>query len=109
MSKVKNLSAEGVYKQDNGSPWVKIEVTEKLRSKINEFTQHLLKSNYPYDALCWALAEFQLIFEKGHKKYLESEVIEREKKIFDASLDYEELCWFIANLKVYLEEVNLYP
>jgi len=86
-----------------------IEITEKLRSKIDEFTQHLLKSNYPYDTLCWAFAEFQLIFEKGHKKYSESEVIEREKKIFDASLDYEELCWLIANLKVYLEENNLYP
>lgn len=68
-----------------------------------------MKSNYPYDALCWALAEFELIFEKGYKKYSEHEVIEREKTIFNALLDYEQLCWFIANLKVYLEETDLYP
>ena len=68
-----------------------------------------MKSNYPYDTLCWALAEFQLIFEKGHKNYSEHEVIEREKKIFNALIDYDDLCWFIANLKVYLEQIKLYP
>ena len=88
---------------------IKIEITDKLRSEIDEFTKHLVKSNYPYDTLCWALAEFELIFEKGHKNYSESEVIERERQIFDVSLDYEDLCWFIANLKVYLEEIEKYP
>jgi hypothetical protein len=108
MSKAKNLSTKVIIK-DNDSPWIKIVITEKLRAKIDEFTKHLSESNYPYDTLCWALAEFQMIFEKGRKKYLESEVIKREKKIFDVLLDYEELCWLIANLKVYLEEVKLYP
>ena len=68
-----------------------------------------MKSYYPYDALCWALAEFELILEKGQKNYTEHELSEREKEIFDASLNYEEICWFIANLKIYLEEINLYP
>jgi hypothetical protein len=100
---------EDSFKQNNESSMKKIKITEKLRSKIDETTQHLIKSNYPYDALCWALAEFQIIFEKEGKKYSEHEVIEREKNIFNAALDYDEICFFIANLKVYLEEVKLYP
>lgn len=91
------------------SSLIKIKITKKLRKKIDEFAEHLVKINLPYDTMCWALAEFELIFEKGHKHYTEQEVIDREKKIFDVFLDYEELCWFIANLKVYLEHINLYP
>lgn len=87
----------------------KIKITKEIRKKIDEFAEHLVKINLPYDALCWALAEFELIFEKGYKHYTEREVIDREKHIFDVFLDYEELCWFIANLKVYLEHINLYP
>ncbi|MFW9971609.1 MAG: hypothetical protein ACFFDF_15545 [Candidatus Odinarchaeota archaeon] len=66
--------------------------TDKLRSDIDEFAQHLAKRNYPYDTLTWALAEFELIFEKGHKNYSEQEVIDREKIIFNASLDYKDFC-----------------
>ncbi len=109
MSKVKYAPLNGSYKQDKEGSLKTIEITEKLRSKIDELTQHLVKSNYPYDTLCWALAEFEMIFEKGRKNYSEHEVIEREKKIFDSSLDYDDLCWFISNLKIYLEEVKLYP
>ena len=109
MSKVKYTHFNGSYKQDKEGLLKEIEITEKLRSKINELTQHLVKSNYPYDSLCWALAEFELIFEKGRKNYSEQEVIKREKKIFDSSLDYDDICWFIANLKIYLEEIKLYP
>ncbi|MFX1389963.1 MAG: hypothetical protein ACFE9Z_07880 [Promethearchaeota archaeon] len=76
MLEIKNLQIECVYKEDDISPWIKIKITDKLKSRIKKATQHLVKSNYPYDALCWALAEFQLIFEKGHKKYSEHEVIE---------------------------------
>lgn len=109
MSKVKYSSTEGLYKKEKSSSLVKIEITEKLRSKIDELTQHLVKSNYPYDTLCWALAEFQMIFEKGRKNYLEHEVVESAEKIFDVSLDYDDLCFHIANLKIYLEAAKLYP
>ena len=107
MSKVKNYPNEGMYR--DRSSLVKIKINEELRSKIDKATQQLSKSYYPYDALCWALAEFELIFEKGHNNYSEYEVIDREKEIFDISLAYDDLCWFIANLRTYLEEVNLYP
>jgi len=109
MSMEKYSSTKGLYKEDEITTLVKIEITEKLRSKIDEFNHHLLKINYPYDTLCWKLAEFELIFESGCRCYSKHDVIEREKKIFDVSLDYEKLCWIITNFKVYLEEINLYP
>jgi len=109
MLKKEYSMTEGLYQKIKGSPSIEIEISEQLRSRIDEFTSHLLKSNFPYDTLCWALAELQLIFEKGHKNYSESEVIEREKKIFDSTLNYEEICWFIGSLKAYLEENRMYP
>jgi hypothetical protein len=98
-----------LYKNEGVNSLLDLETNEKLRLRIDEFTSHLLNSNYPYDTLCWALAELQLIFEKGHKNYSESEVIEMEKKIFDTTLEYEDICWYIASLKGYLEENCLYP
>jgi len=109
MLEAKFGTAQELSKRNEQSLLKKILITKELRTKIDEFTEYLVKTNFPYDNLCWALAEFELIFENGHKHYTEHEVIAREKKIFDASLDYEELCWFIANLKVYLEYINLYP
>ena len=109
MLETKLDSIQVLGRRNNDSPLKKNLITKELRKEIDETTEHLRKSNYPYDALCWALAEFELIFEKGHKGYSEHEVIEREKKIFDISLEYDEICWFIANLKVYLEQISLYP
>jgi hypothetical protein len=106
---MKNLIVEGIYKEDNISPCLKIEITEKLWSKIKAFTQHLIKRNYPYDTLCWALAEFQIIFEKGRKKFSEQDVIRRAKSILESPLKYEDVCQLISMLKVYLEEAKLYP
>ena len=109
MSKVKYGFSEGLPEQYKEGSLIKVEITEKLKSKIDDFKEHLLNSYYPYDALCWALAEFQLIFEKGKKKYSEREVIKRAEKIFDVLLDYDKICFLIAYLKIYLEEVGLYP
>ncbi|MFX0081134.1 MAG: hypothetical protein ACFE94_05215 [Candidatus Hodarchaeota archaeon] len=87
---------------------VKIELNQKLRSKAKYTAKELSKKYYPYDALCWALAEFQMIFEKGHGSFSEQDVIERVQKIMDSPLSYEKVCWLISMLKVYLEEINLY-
>ena len=109
MLEVKLSSTIGLSKKIKEGLLKEVEINNDLREEIDKFTEHLIMSNYPYDTLCWALAEFELIFEKGHKKYSEHEVIEREKQIFDASLDYDELCWFIARHKVNLERINNYP
>ena len=86
-----------------------IEMDENCRLKIEQFYQHLLDSNFPFDTLCWALAELELIFEKGSKKYSERDVIKRAEKILDSDLDYDTLCWLISRFKIYLEEISLYP
>lgn len=56
-----------------------------------------------------ALAEFQIIFEKGRKKFSEQDVIRRAKSILEFPLKYEDVCQLISMLKVYLEEAKLYP
>jgi len=61
-------------------------MTPNLKLKIKELYKNLLNKNFPFDTICWALAELQLIFEKGRKKYSEKEVIERTKKIFNIYL-----------------------
>lgn len=86
-----------------------IEMDENCRLKIEKFNQHLLDSNFPFDTLCWALAELELIFEKGSKNYSERDVIKRAEKIIDSDLDYDTLCWLISRFKIYLEEIRLYP
>ncbi len=86
-----------------------IELDDKLSLKITKYYETLLNRHFPFDAMCWALAELELIFEKGHNKYSEHELTKRAEKIFDIAKSYDDLCWFIANLKIYLEEIKLYP
>jgi hypothetical protein len=95
--------------EKEGSDLKIIELNENLKLKINENYKRLLRSNFPFDAMSWALAEMQLIFEKGHDNYTEKEVIRIAKKIIDIIPDYDTLCWLTANFKVYLEEIGLYP
>ncbi|MFX1345987.1 MAG: hypothetical protein ACFFBC_08830 [Promethearchaeota archaeon] len=109
MSRVKNVTniIEPVVKENDFR--VCIELDKKLRSKVKFTAKELSSKYYPYDALCWALAEFQMIFEKGDKGFSEQDVINQAEKIMDSSLSYKEVCWLISMLKVYLEETNLYP
>lgn len=86
-----------------------IELNENLKLKIKKNYNQLLKSNFPFDAMTWALAELELIFEKGRGNFNENDVIERAQRIFDNIADYDTLCWVIANFKVYLEEIHQYP
>ncbi|MFX1569157.1 MAG: hypothetical protein ACFFCV_12405 [Promethearchaeota archaeon] len=105
---VSSFNSELLPKEDISSLKV-IEMNEDQKLKIKCFYQHLLKSNFPFDALCWALAELELIFEKGSNNYTESDVVIRTKRIFDSDLDYNSLCWLISRFKTYLEENKLYP
>ena len=59
----KNYFIEDLQKQQKNS-LVKLEITDKLRSKIKNYAQLLENKNYPYDTLCWALAEFELFLKK---------------------------------------------
>jgi len=109
MSKVKNITnlIEPVVRENDFR--VCIELNKRLRSKVKYTAKELSSKYYPYDALCWALAEFQMIFERGDKGFSEQDVINQAEKIMESSLSYEEVCWLISMLIVYLEEANLYP
>ena len=109
MSKAKSPVPDGIFQKNEKNSLKVIELTKELKMKINHFYQHLLNSYFPFDALCWALAELQLIFEKGSKKYFRRDVIKRAEKIIDSDIDYDTLCWLISSFKTYLEEIKLYP
>ena len=53
-----------------------------------------------YEDLCKNLAEIQLIFIKGKKKFTVAEINKKSKEIFKSSSTYEELCWLIAELNL---------
>ncbi len=86
-----------------------IEISDKFKLKIEKYYQHLLESNFPFDALCWALAELELIFENGSKKYSEKDVIKRAEEIIDSDIKYDTLCLLISRFKSYLEVIKLIP
>ena len=88
---------------------LEIEKDKKFREKIEYSANHLLEQEFPYDVLCWELAEFELLLKKGWRLYSEEDVIKRAEKIFDLSPEYHQLCWKISAIKVYLEENDLYP
>ena len=85
----KSIVPKNLFQENEGSSLEVIEITEKRMLKIEQFYHHLLNSNFPFDTLCWALAELELIFEKSSKKYSESDVIKRAEKIFDSDFDYD--------------------
>ncbi|MFX0024684.1 MAG: hypothetical protein ACFE9S_20420 [Candidatus Hermodarchaeota archaeon] len=109
MLKIKSSEYIDLLPKNNIKSFKVIEMNEELMLKNDQFCYHLLNSNFPFDALCWALAELELIFEKGTKKYSERDVIKRAQKIFDSELDYDTLCWSISRLKTYLEWIKSYP
>ncbi len=109
MSKIMRYANEIKRKMDIEDFNLVIEKNDKFKPQVKLATFNLLKKRLPYEDLCWELAEFQLLFEKGRKGYSEKDVYRRAKAIFDSTLTYVELCWLIANLKVYLEQINLYP
>lgn len=82
---------------------------KKFRAQVEQFANYLLNEHLPYDDLCWELAEFQLIYEKGKKKYSEKQIRKKVEMLYEISPSYRELCWIIAMYKVFLAEIKIYP
>jgi len=109
MSKVEFYANKGArYK-----PYVyiigQIKTDSSLRQKVNDETHNLNDDSFPHEDLCWELAEYQLIFEKGFRKYTETEINKRAKRILDSKLSYYDICWLISSFKIYLKENKIYP
>ena len=86
-----------------------IERGDELKTHVDNDAYNLSDEFLPYDVLCWELAEYELIFEKGKGEYSEQDEIERAEEIYDLSLSYLDICWLISGLKVYLERSNKNP
>lgn len=81
---------------------------EHIHSFLDLEAEKLAKRYFPYDDLCWQLAELELISERGIKNYTNREVFQREQEIFDDSPKYIDICWLIAELNTYLKHKGLY-
>ncbi len=82
---------------------------EEFRTRVEQTAYNLLKEQLPYEDLCWELAEFQLLYEKGRGKYNKRELRNKSKRINEVSPSYRQICWIIATYKVWLTEKKLYP
>jgi hypothetical protein len=109
MSKVEFYADKGARYQPFRDIIVKIKADDDLQHIVNSKTHDLSDEIFAYEDLCWELAEYQLIFEKGYKEYNESEINHRAKKILDSKLNYGDICWLISSFKSYLKQHKLYP
>ncbi len=109
MSKIMRYANEIKRKMEIDDFNLVIEKNDKVKPQVKLATFNLLQQRLPYEDLCWELAEFQLIFEKGRKGYSEKDVCRRAKAIFDSTLSYVELYWLICEFKSYLEQEKVYP
>ena len=81
----------------------------KLKNQVELRAKELMHKEFPFDVLCWELAEIQLIIEKSHGNYTRKEVRKMEEKIFNSTISYKEICWIIATLTSFLGQQDLYP
>jgi len=109
MSKIIRYSKEVKRKMDLEDFNLIVEKNDTIKPQVKFATFNLLQERLPYEDLCWQLAEFQLLFEKGRKGYSERDVCRRAKTIFDSTLTYVELCWLICEFKSYLKQEKVYP
>jgi hypothetical protein len=109
MSKVEFYANKG----ERYRPYVDIighvKTDENLKEQVTDKTHNLSNELISYEDLCWELAEYQLIFEEGHNKYSEKDVINKAKEIFNSKLNYRDICWLISSFKTYLKENKLFP
>ena len=74
-----------------------------LKERINVAAYFLAQKNYPYDKLCWLLAERQL-FAQGDPRYTVKEKIrEKAAEIYHNTPPYDVLVWLIAELDILLK------
>ncbi|TFG01309.1 MAG: hypothetical protein EU540_03985 [Promethearchaeota archaeon] len=88
---------------------VNLEKRDDFESKIRIEAYNLMNACYPYDVLCWELAEFILLYQKGHGKYSEHDLSKKKEMIFDISPTYEQICLLISTYKCYLTQEHRYP
>jgi hypothetical protein len=79
------------------------DIPSDLKERINVSAYFLSQKNYPYDKLCWLLAERQLL-AKGDPGYtVEERIREKAAEIYHNAPPYDVLVWLIAELDILLK------
>ena len=78
-------------------------IKEDLKEKINIEAYFLSQEDFPYDTLCWMLAERQL-YQKNKTKAPKELIKNRAAEIFFSSTPYDVLCWLIAELNILIKK-----
>ena len=78
-------------------------INEYLKEKINIEAYFLSQDEFPYDTLCWMLAERQL-FQENKRKAPKELIRNRAAEIFFSSTPYDVLCWLIAELNILINK-----
>ncbi|MFX1312891.1 MAG: hypothetical protein ACFFHD_09790 [Promethearchaeota archaeon] len=79
------------------------ELKEKIIEEINVASYFLAKKNYPYDILCWKLAEKRLMYKNPETDFSEELVKQNAAAIYFSCCEYDVMCWLIAELDILLK------
>jgi len=79
------------------------ELNKEILEEINVASFFLAKEDYPYDTLCWMLAEKRLMYKNPHEDFSEELVRGNAAANFFSCCEYDMMCWLIAELDILLK------
>ena len=80
-----------------------IKMDDENISQINVAAYYLAEKGYPYDRLCWMLAERHLIIQKDPNYNHESRIREKAAEIFHSGPTYDVLCYLISEIDIMMK------
>jgi len=75
---------------------------EKI-SHVNIAAYYLAQKGYPYDKLCWMLAERKLLVQRDQRYNQEDRIREKAAEIFFSGPDYDVLCYLISEIDILMK------
>lgn len=79
------------------------ELDEKILEEINVAAYFLKKENFPFDGLCWILAERRLMYRNPESDFTEEQVKHDAAANFFSCCDYDVMVWLISELDILLK------
>jgi len=76
------------------------DLNNNVMDQIGVAAYYLSQKDHPYDALCWMLAERQLITQQDPLYSDQKRIREKAAQIYYHSLHYDVLVWLIAEFDV---------
>jgi len=79
------------------------EINEDINEQVNIAAFYLAQKNFPYDTLCWMLAERQLYFQQNFQAPEKNLIKKKAAEIFFSTPPYDILCWLISEFDIILK------